>query len=784
MKFPLWFPALLLFPLLASIPVASQETKECLPGTTLLEWTEEDPSVRLMDGAHAFVERKIAETIQRNPTFPLDPKERETFIAESRKSLAQKLGVVDDRSKPHLEFVGSSPVSIEGEPSSSLVAEGPGFTVHQVRWKVLPGFVAEGLYVNPTPRTDKAIPAPLMVLMPDADDTPEDLLGLTPKLTPPRRMALRFALAGFRILIPAPVNRSPFTGPSQNDEILKKSEQSHREWIYRQAFQMGRHPLGYDVQTLLAAVDWFGMSFPGGLVSVAGHGEGGRAALYAAALDPRSGSAFVSGAFAPRDQNWAEPIYRNIFHLLPDHGDANVAALISGRTLIVEHTDFPEVKNQKGDLATPPFAEVQREWKRIASIIHSLDVPPSFHLTEAHAGARGDSAAVAGFLQAQGLEPVIDRTPPLALLIDQRMGFDPEARHKRIFHGMQDHVQMILDASERTREEFFRYAAEPHLRPGAWSTDRELPTVDPARFIQFADGLRSDFETNYLGAFDENRLPLNPRTRKLKETDAWIMWEVGLDVYPEFEAWGVLLIPKGIKPGERRAVVVCQHGRNGVPRDWVDHDKSAYGHFAARLAENGYIAYAPHNLYRGEDRYRWLDRKANQIGGTLFTFLVASHRQHVDWLKSLPEVDPARIAFYGISYGGESAVRIPAVIPDYCLSVCSGDFNQWTRKVADPDFPRSFMSSIEWEMPYWNLGNTYDYAEMTSFIFPRPFYVERGHHDTVSEDSWVAHEYAKVRQLYACFGRADRTGIQFFHGGHSVRAEGSYEFLKKFLGKP
>ncbi len=44
-------------------------------------------------------------------------------------------------------------------------------------------------------------------------------------------------------------------------------------------------------------------------------------------------------------------------------------------------------------------------------------------------------------------------------------------------------------------------------------------------------------------------------------------------------------------------------------------------------------------------------------------------------------------------------------------------------------------------MPYWNLGNTFDYAEMSYLIFPRPFMVERGHHDGVGVDYWVAHEY-------------------------------------------
>jgi len=153
-------------------------------------------------------------------------------------------------------------------------------------------------------------------------------------------------------------------------------------------------------------------------------------------------------------------------------------------------------------------------------------------------------------------------------------------------------------------------------------------------------------------------------------------------------------------------------------------------------------------------------------------------------LGELPQVDPDRIAFYGLSYGGESAVRIPSIIEEYCLSICSGDFNQWTRKVAGTDVPGSFMYSIEWEMPYWNLGNTFDYAEMSYLIFPRPFMVERGHHDGVGVDYWVAHEYAKVRWLYAQFGKADLTEIEFFQGGHSINGKGTFDFLHKHLDWP
>jgi hypothetical protein len=312
----------------------------------------------------------------------------------------------------------------------------------------------------------------------------------------------------------------------------------------------------------------------------------------------------------------------------------------------------------------------------------------------------------------------------------------------------------------------------------------DFPTHAPDKFVEGAKAYRQKFLEEGMGQFDEPMGPANPRTRKILENDRWTAYDVVLDVYPELFAWGVLVLPRNMKPGEKRPVVVVQHGRNGLPRKLIDKETTGYDKIAAKLAERGFIVFVPHNLYRGEDRYRWLDRKANTIKATLFSFIITQHDQILNWLDTLPNVDGDRIAFYGLSYGGETAVRVPPILEKYCLSICSGDFNQWTRKVASTDQPFSFMRTIEWEMPYWNLGHTFDYAEMTYLMVPRPFMVERGHHDYVSKDRWVAHEYAKVRWLYAQLGLADRTEITYFQGGHSMKAEESVRFLHKHLDWP
>ena len=61
---------------------------------------------------------------------------------------------------------------------------------------------------------------------------------------------------------------------------------------------------------------------------------------------------------------------------------------------------------------------------------------------------------------------------------------------------------------------------------------------------------------------------------------------------------------------------------------------------------------------------------------------------------------------------------------------------------------------------------------------------ERGHHDGVAPDEWVAGEYAKVRWVYAQLGLADRTEIEFFNGGHTINGQGTFEFLHRHLKWP
>ena len=149
--------------------------------------------------------------------------------------------------------------------------------------------------------------------------------------------------------------------------------------------------------------------------------------------------------------------------------------------------------------------------------------------------------------------------------------------------------------------------------------------------------------------------------------------------------------PKDIQGGREAAGGGLSARLEGRPQDTIG--KPSYEYYKAfntELAERGFITFSPQNLYIFKDRFRTLQRKANPLKKTLFSIIVPQHQQIVDWLQTLPQVDPERIAFYGLSYGGKTAMRVPPLVTDYCLSICSADFNEWVDKNASTRNPHSY----------------------------------------------------------------------------------------------
>lgn len=728
--------------------------------------TEGDLASQMIDGLDRFLLGQIAaESASRPERFVVDnssPEGYERSLEGHRGKLVRSLGLRDSRK------AFAAPEILTEPGASALVARSDAYHVEVIRWPVLgdpspqgeglTSTTGEGLLLTPSGDARACV-----VVLPDADQTPEQLSGLVAEFPAGQQIARILAEAGCRVVVPALISR-------QREKRLGRADLTQREYVHRAAFELGRTLAGYEIQGALAIVDWFRRAHPQLPVAIAGHGEGGMEALFAGAVDTRISVTAVSGFFGPREGSWREPVDRNFAGLLRDFGAAELAMLCAPRQLLISAAEGPALM-LPGNGGAPAILESPTREQASAELARAVErlgaLGRGHRLVE---DSRDASAVVLAkeLCTALGIPVPAGNASELrveSVLLEARVS----GRERRLIQQLDRHNQLLLRESPFVRREFH--------------SQRDLSSVEA--YEKSSERYREIFRKDVIGEFAQPLLPFNARSRRSWETDKWTGHEVVLDVFPDVFAYGVLLLPKDLQPGEQRPVVVCQHGLEGRPTDVFLGDNPAYHDFAAKLCERGFITFAPQNPYIFTDRFRTLQRKAQPLGRSLFSLIVPQHQQIVNWLKTQPYVDPSRIAFYGLSYGGKSAMRIPALVTDYCLSICSADFNEWVLKNASTRHNFSYMWTGEYEIFEWDLGSTFNYAEMAGLICPRPFMVERGHFDGVGEDDWVAFEYAKVQHLYAAQLKiGNRTEMEWFVGPHTINGVGTYNFLHRHLRWP
>ena len=128
---------------------------------------------------------------------------------------------------------------------------------------------------------------------------------------------------------------------------------------------MGRHPIGFEVQKVLAAVDRFPLT-PRPPRRSASSGM------------PKADWCFLCGRdrhayrrrarerlFRSARARVGEPIDRNVWSLLERFSDAEIAALVLPRHLVIEHAEVPSFTSSKGAWQTPSGTSVRAEFDRI-----------------------------------------------------------------------------------------------------------------------------------------------------------------------------------------------------------------------------------------------------------------------------------------------------------------------------------------------------------------------------------------------------------------------------------
>ncbi len=226
----------LLFSFLTSSMISAGDKP--LAGTRPLELTG-DLAAHVVAGADRFLLGELARSVERRGAFwnrdRSSPQNYDASIASNRARLAHILGVRDAR----VPFDGPALLATTTRPA--LVGKGKSFEAFAVRWPAFGDVNGEGLLLRPAGKR----PSRYVIAIPDAGQTPEMIAGLSDGVDGGSQFARRLAESGCTVLIPTIINRE-----------ISRRRLTNREFLYRPAFEMGRQLAGYEVQKVLAVVDW------------------------------------------------------------------------------------------------------------------------------------------------------------------------------------------------------------------------------------------------------------------------------------------------------------------------------------------------------------------------------------------------------------------------------------------------------------------------------------------------------------------------------------------------
>ncbi|MCU0879610.1 MAG: hypothetical protein MUF06_17675, partial [Pirellulaceae bacterium] len=486
---------------------------EPLAGTERLTM-EGDIAAQMVAGIDKFLLREIDLSVERRAKhWKRDfssPDAYDKSIEPNRQRLAKILGVVDER----VPF--DAPKLVATTKESALVGRGENYEIFAVRWPAVRGVHGEGLLL--VPKGEKVAD---IIAIPDADQT---------------EMA----------------KRAPPGQPG-------RANLTNREYLYRPAFELGRHLIGYEVQKVLAGVDWFAKEAEDkdAKIGVMGYGEGGMLALYTGALDTRVDATCVSGYFGPRERIWEQPLDRNVFGLLEQFGDAELTAMVSPRIAIIQKSVGPAVllPSEGGAPAQTPVTTHQHvvlEQNRVTQIGDIRGV--SFTSDDDFCNAMTRALFLGHFGVPEKYE---DSKTPAPSKVNAVA--DPATRQQRQLAEIDRDTQLLLAESPYVREKFMAKLAA---------------TKSVEEYEKVAAEYREIFAKDVIGQFDNPLLEPNPRSRQTYDTEKWTGYEVVFDVFPDVFAYGILCLPKDLKPGEKRPVVVCQHGLEGRPQDTIGEQGS------------------------------------------------------------------------------------------------------------------------------------------------------------------------------------------------------------------
>ena len=269
----------------------------------------------------------------------------------------------------------------------------------------------------------------------------------------------------------------------------------------------------------------------------------------------------------------------------------------------------------------------------------------------------------------------------------------------------------------------------------------------------------------------------------------------------EPDVWVPAWLLRPLQPTSARLpAVLALHGHGGR---WgkgqvagvADEHQTVRQHIASynydygrQFARRGYVVLCPDARVFGERMTGWgtpatpprgydpCDRAGNKaalLGFSLLALTVWDDRRGIDYLRSRPDVDPARIGVAGLSLGGTRATYVAALDDRAQATVISGYLNTFKAFALDMQFcgGQYVPGLLRWA----------DLPDVAALTAPRPLLIEAGLQDDIFPIEASRQAHRTLQRTYQLLDVEDRLWRDEFDGGHRWSGRIAYQFMDRYL---
>ena len=241
--------------------------------------------------------------------------------------------------------------------------------------------------------------------------------------------------------------------------------------------------------------------------------------------------------------------------------------------------------------------------------------------------------------------------------------------------------------------------------------------------------------------------------------------------WQKISAEAYLLIPHEAK--EKMAAVLALPGHHTSKEEVIGERPSRFGvDYGQKLVKTGFCVLAPDIPFSDdmgvEDH---VALKLIMAGSSLTGIRVSYLKALIDYLASLPFIDPERLGCIGWSMGGALAMYLSALDKRVKVVGISSYFGTYR-----DTFMRRRQSTDNYLPGILNFG---EMADVACLIAPRPLWLEHGEGDPeFPQDAFME----GIEALKKCYkGREERLTWQLIPGGHRFEGKGLEEWFKRWL---